>query len=111
MKDYNTLSKAELIKLLEKKDNDITTLTTQKQSLEEDKQKGIVKIQGLQKELIECESRVLSIDNAEQLIDALLDLPEEEVEILPVLLRTNDIGVEAYTAFNYGILTYLEGSD
>ena len=109
--DYNTLTKAELIVLLEKRDTDITTITAQKQSLEEDKQKDGIKIQELEKALTQCENRVLTIDTAEQLMDAVLDLPKEEVEMLPVLLRTTDIGVEAFTAFNYGILTYLEGSN
>lgn len=109
--DYNTLTKAELIVFLEKRDTDITTLTSQKEALEKDKQERVVEIEGLQEELTQCRNSVFTIDTAEQLIDALLDLPEEEVEILPVLSRTTDIGVEAFTAFNYGILTYLEASD
>jgi hypothetical protein len=109
--DYNTLSKAELITLLEKRDTDIATLTVDNTTLKEDKQKDIVKIQELDKQLVECQNRVPVIDTAEQLIDALLDLPDEEIEVLPVLLRTTDSGIEAYAAFNYGMLSSLEQSD
>ncbi|TSE10005.1 hypothetical protein [Aquimarina algiphila] len=111
--DYNTLTKEELITLLGKRDTEITNLKDINTTQATDIAKQVATIGKLQKELFQCQNEV-RIDTAVKLIDAILDLPEEEVQELPVLIRTTGDGIEAYTAFVYGSLSCLgadSGSD
>ncbi|MEW7289635.1 hypothetical protein [Aquimarina sp. 2304DJ70-9] len=112
MKDYNNLLKAELIELLQKRDTEIVTLENQKLALEQDKNTYATKIQNLEKELQQCQDTTGDINTADQLIEAVLCLPEDEVHALPALLRTTNKGIEAFTAFTYGSLSCIsDGPD
>ncbi|TSE10334.1 hypothetical protein [Aquimarina algiphila] len=109
MKDYNSLLKAELVELLEKRDAELARLKGINTTQATDIVKQVAIIQDLRKDLKLCQDNTSPngdcITTAEELIEAVLCLKEEEIQALPVLLRTTDDGIAAYTAFTYGVLS------
>ncbi|GAA4276290.1 hypothetical protein [Aquimarina mytili] len=106
--DYNSLLKAELVELLGKRDTEIAKLKEINTTQATDIAKQVASITQLKKDLFECRNAATTADG---IIEAVLDLPEDQVQALPVLLRTTDKGIEAFTAFNYGALSCVGATD
>ncbi|WP_103071857.1 hypothetical protein [Aquimarina sediminis] len=107
--DYNTLLKAELISLLEKRDAEITTLKEINTTANTDIAKQVAIIQGLQNELHTCHNTTTN-GTVSDVIDTILNLTTPELQKFPQLIRTTDKGIEAYTAFTYGVLSCVGSS-
>ncbi len=106
-KAYSALLKTELVDLLDKRDSEIATLKENEASVPSNQEENENRINDLQRQLAACQDNDPEIKTAEQLIKAILSLPEEEVQLLPSLIRTTDKGIEAYAVFNYGALPNL----
>lgn len=102
---YNVLKKDELVTLLGERDTQISTLQENAVLPNQEENENI--ITDLKEQLQACKDSKSELKTAEQLIKALLALPEEEVQLLPSLIRTTDKGIEAYAVFNYGALPSL----
>lgn len=109
MTNYNTLLKAELIALLEKRDTSIKMLETQITNVEKEKEEYLKTLEEVQQSLQECQENIPDppneIKTADQIIEAISTLSKEEISLLPIKIRTTDKGIEAFTAFIYGGVT------
>ncbi len=105
--NYNALVKAELVGLLNERDTEISTLRENPISLSPNQNENENIINDLQEQLQVCQDSEPIVKTAEELIKVILSLPEEEVQLLPSLIRTTDKGIEAYAVFNYGALPAL----
>ncbi len=103
--NYNTLKKDELVNLITSRDTEISTLQANAIPANQNDNENI--INELREQLQACQDREPQIQTAEELIKAILALPDDQVQLLPSLIRTTDKGIEAYAVFNYGALPKL----
>ena len=92
---------------MDKRDSEIAGLQERQVAVQPNQEENENRIEDLKNQLQACQDSEPKIKTAEELIKAVLSLPEDQVQLLPSLIRTTDKGIEAYAVFNYGALPNL----
>ena len=103
MNDYTTLTEDEVMAELHKRDVEITTLNSEIVSIKAELQLKNSELETRGQELTVANDTISAMKTTDGIIESIINLEADDKAILTAMIRTDDKGIEAFQAINFGM--------